>query len=132
MDCLFCRIQKAEHKKEIICENDFFFVIRDNYPVSKYHTLIIPHRHIQSYFEINKKEIVSVNQILNFQRDEILKLDPTVSAFNIGVNDGKDAGQSIYHLHLHLIPRRYGDMENPRGGVRGVIPAKQKYEKNFK
>jgi diadenosine tetraphosphate (Ap4A) HIT family hydrolase len=63
------------------------------------------------------------------QREEILKLDNTVTAFNIGINDGKDAGQSIHHLHVHLIPRRKGDIENPRGGVRGVIPSKQKYVK---
>ena len=79
---------------------------------------------------MNINEIQSINQILNFQRNEIIELDSSVTAFNIGINDGKDAGQSIYHLHVHLIPRRLGDIKNPRGGVRGVIPNKQKYEKN--
>ena len=72
-------------------------------------------------------EIKDINTILNQQRSEIIKLDSAVTAFNIGINDGKDAGQSIHHLHIHLIPRREGDVENPKGGVRGVIPAKQKY-----
>jgi diadenosine tetraphosphate (Ap4A) HIT family hydrolase len=78
---------------------------------------------------MNENEIKSINAVLNLQREEILKLDNTVTAFNIGINDGKDAGQSIHHLHVHLIPRRKGDIENPRGGVRGVIPSKQKYVK---
>ena len=78
---------------------------------------------------MNNDEIKSINIVLNEQRKEIVKLDSSVTAFNIGINDGKDAGQSIYHLHVHLIPRRQGDVENPRGGVRGVIPAKQKYVK---
>jgi diadenosine tetraphosphate (Ap4A) HIT family hydrolase len=78
---------------------------------------------------MNENEIKSINAVLNLQREEILKLDNTVTAFNIGINDGKDAGQSIHHLHVHLIPRRKGDIENPRGGVRGVIPSKQKYIK---
>jgi len=116
MDCLFCKIQKPDFEKEIVYENDFFYATRDSYPVTKFHTLIIPKRHIQSYFEMNINEII--------------ELDSSVTAFNIGINDGKDAGQSIYHLHVHLIPRRLGDIKNPRGGVRGVIPNKQKYEKN--
>ena len=78
---------------------------------------------------MNENEIKSINAVLNLQREEILKLDNTVTAFNIGINDGKDAGQSIHHIHVHLIPRRKGDIENPRGGVRGVIPSKQKYVK---
>ena len=78
---------------------------------------------------MNNDEIKSINSILNHQRKEIVQLDSSVTAFNIGINDGPDAGQSIHHLHVHLIPRRQGDIENPRGGVRGVIPAKQKYVK---
>lgn len=128
-DCLFCKVQEAMYEKEIVFENDFFYATRDSYPVTKLHTLIIPKRHFQSYFDMNIDEINSINSILNNQKNEIKKLDPEVTAFNIGINDGKDAGQSIYHLHVHLIPRRKGDIENPRGGVRGVIPAKQKYIK---
>ena len=128
-DCLFCKVQETMYEKEIVFENDFFYATRDSYPVTKLHTLIIPKRHFQSYFDMNIGEINSINSILNNQKNEIKKLDPEVTAFNIGINDGKDAGQSIYHLHVHLIPRRKGDIENPRGGVRGVIPAKQKYIK---
>lgn len=128
-DCLFCKVQEAMYEKEIVFENDFFYATRDSYPVTKLHTLIIPKRHFQSYFDMNIDEINSINSILNNQKNEIKKLDPEVTAFNIGINDGKDAGQSIYHLHVHLIPRRKGDIEDPRGGVRGVIPAKQKYIK---
>ena len=127
--CLFCKAQEIEYKKEVVYENDFFYATRDSYPVTKLHTLVIPKRHFQSYFDMNKNEIKSINIVLNEQRKEIVQLDSSVTAFNIGINDGKDAGQSIYHLHVHLIPRRQGDVENPRGGVRGVIPAKQKYVK---
>lgn len=127
--CLFCKAQEIEYKKEVVYENDFFYATRDSYPVTKLHTLVIPKRHFQSYFDMNNDEIKSINIVLNEQRKEIVKLDSSVTAFNIGINDGKDAGQSIYHLHVHLIPRRQGDVENPRGGVRGVIPAKQKYVK---
>ena len=128
-DCLFCKVQGSTYEKEVVCENNFFYATRDSYPVTKLHTLIIPKRHFQSYFNMNNNEIKSINMILNEQRKEIVQLDSSVTAFNIGINDGKDAGQSIYHLHVHLIPRRQGDVENPRGGVRGVIPAKQKYVK---
>ena len=128
-DCLFCKVQESKYEKEIIYANDLFYATRDSYPVTKLHTLIISKRHIQSYFEMNNDEIKSINTILNEQRKEIVQLDSSVTAFNIGINDGKDAGQSIPHLHVHLIPRRQGDIENPRGGVRGVIPAKQKYSK---
>jgi len=127
--CLFCKAQEIEYKKEVVYENDFFYATRDSYPVTKLHTLVIPKRHFQSYFDMNNDEKKSINIVLNEQRKEIVQLDSSVTAFNIGINDGKDAGQSIYHLHVHLIPRRQGDVENPRGGVRGVIPAKQKYIK---
>ena len=78
---------------------------------------------------MNIDEQASVHQILKHQRDQIVSIDPTVEAFNLGANDGIAAGQSVFHLHIHLFPRRVGDIENPRGGVRGVIPSKQKYVK---
>ena len=126
-DCLFCKVLKKEYEKEVVHESKFFYATRDSYPVTELHTLIISKRHIPSYFEMNADEIKDINTILNQQRSEIIKLDSAVTAFNIGINDGKDAGQSVHHLHIHLIPRREGDVENPKGGVRGVIPAKQKY-----
>ena len=82
-----------------------------------------------NYFDLNKDEINDLDDILKNQKRELKQLDKEISAFNIGVNIGRDAGQSIMHCHIHLIPRRKGDVEDPRGGVRGVIPEKQKYKK---
>ena len=122
--CIFC--SKSNYK--IIGKNKFFFIIRDtSYPVTKHHTLIIANRHIDDYFELTFDELNELNQILKDQKEELKLLDSTISGFNIGVNVGKDAGQSIMHCHVHLIPRRKGDVEDPKGGVRGVIPSKQKY-----
>ncbi len=80
-------------------------------------------------FELKKEEVIELNEILNNQKKELQELDSQITGFNVGVNIGKDAGQSIMHCHIHLIPRRKGDVEDPRGGVRGVIPSKQKYER---
>ena len=114
-------------KQKIIYSSDLFFVVRDSYPVTKHHTLIIPHRHVSSFFDLNDNEFNDLNKILKKQRQSLLDLDKEITGFNIGVNAGADAGQTIMHVHIHLIPRRKGDIENPRGGVRGVIPSKQKY-----
>ena len=121
--CLFCN--KA--KQKIIYTSNFFFVVRDSYPVTKLHTLIIPHRHVSNFFDLYSDELIDLNQILKNQRKSLLNLDKKISAFNVGINAGVDAGQSIMHCHIHLIPRREGDIENPRGGVRGIIPNKQQY-----
>ena len=123
--CLFCN--KA--KQKIIYTSNFFFVVRDSYPVTKLHTLIIPHRHVSNFFDLNDNELNNLNKILKKQRQSLLNLDKEITGFNVGVNAGSDAGQSIMHCHIHLIPRRKGDTKNPRGGVRGVIPSKQKYNK---
>ena len=128
-DCLFCKIQQPGYEKEIVYSNEYFVATRDSYPVTPLHTLIIPKRHFASFFEMNDDEQAAVFSILKQQRDEIMTLDSSVTSFNVGTNDGVDAGQSIFHLHIHLFPRRLGDIENPRGGVRGIIPAKQKYER---
>ncbi len=125
-ECIFCSKQNCK----IINTTNFFFVIRDTaYPVTKHHTLIITNRHVESYFDLNKDEILELDEIIKQQKRELLDLDKNISGFNIGANIGKDAGQSILHCHIHLIPRRKGDVEDPRGGVRGVIPSKQKYKK---
>ena len=123
--CIFCN----KSKQKIIYSSDLFFVVRDSYPVTKHHTLIIPHRHVSSFFDLNDNEFNDLNKILKKQRQSLLDLDKEITGFNIGVNAGTDAGQTIMHVHIHLIPRRKGDIENPRGGVRGVIPSKQKYSK---
>ena len=126
-ECLFCKIQEKNYSKEIIFQSDYFYVTRDSYPVTKLHTLIIANRHVPTFFELDDAEVLDLSNILKKQKINIRNLDDTVTAFNIGINDGKDAGQSINHLHVHLIPRRVGDIDNPQGGVRGVIPNKQKY-----
>ena len=99
----------------------------DGYAVTQYHTLIIPKRHVSDYFELHAPELNAINQLVNKQKKLLEKKDKTITGFNVGANVGEDAGQSIFHVHVHLIPRRSGDMEEPKGGVRGVIPSKQKY-----
>ena len=125
-DCIFCN--KINCK--VISSTKYFYIIRDTaYPVTKHHTLIITNRHVCDYFDLSKEEINDLDEILKNQKKELKKLDKEISAFNVGVNVGKDAGQSIMHCHIHLIPRRKGDVDDPRGGVRGVIPEKQKYKR---
>ena len=125
-DCIFCK--KINCK--VLEETKYFFIIRDTaYPVTEHHTLIISNRHVSNFFELTKDEMNDLDKILKEQKKELKKLDKEISAFNVGVNIGKDAGQSIMHCHIHLIPRRKGDVEDPRGGVRGVIPEKQKYKR---
>ena len=126
VDCIFC----SKKNCKIIKTTKYFFVIRDiAYPVTKHHTLIITNRHIENYFDLTKNEIVELDEVIKQQKKELLNLDKNISGYNIGTNVGKDAGQSIMHCHIHLIPRRKGDVEDPRGGVRGVIPSKQKYKR---
>ena len=125
-DCIFCN--KINCK--VISSTKHFFIIRDTaYPVTKHHTLIITNRHVDNFFELTKDEMSDLYEVLKIQKRELKKLDREISAFNVGVNIGKDAGQSIMHCHIHLIPRRKGDVEDPSGGVRGVIPGKQKYKR---
>tara|TARA_B100000674_G_C37326474_1_gene683324 strand:- start:205 stop:585 length:381 start_codon:yes stop_codon:yes gene_type:complete len=122
-NCIFC----SKEKLNIIYEDDIFFVIRDSFPVTKDHTLIILNNHDKSYFDLRNKDILQLNNILKFQKESLMQNDNTITGFNIGINQGESAGQTVMHLHIHLIPRRKGDIEDPRGGVRGVIPSKQKY-----
>ena len=125
-DCIFCNKTNCK----VISSTKHFFIIRDTaYPVTKHHTLIITNRHIDDFFDLTKDEMSDLDEVLKEQKKELKKLDKEISAFNVGVNIGKDAGQSIMHCHIHLIPRRKGDVEDPRGGVRGVIPEKQKYKR---
>jgi len=125
-ECVFCK----KNNCKVISTSKYFFIIRDTaYPVTKHHTLIITNRHVSDFFELTKEEMLELDKILKNQKKELKKLDKKISGFNVGVNIGKDAGQSIMHCHLHLIPRRKGDVKDPRGGVRGVIPERQKYQK---
>ena len=121
--CLFCNTGK----KEYIFENELAYSTFDSYPVSKFHVLVIPKRHVNNYFELSNDELLACNKMIMLSKNKIEKDDQTIEGFNIGSNTGKAAGQSINHCHIHLIPRRKGDVENPQGGVRGVIPSKQHY-----
>ena len=121
--CLFCNIKESG----VAHENDFAYASFDSYPVSKDHCLIIPKRHIKDYFELSKEELIACDKLVKIVKDEITNKDQSVKGFNLGTNIGKVSGQSIFHCHFHLIPRRDGDVENPQGGVRSVIPSKQHY-----
>ena len=125
--CLFCnsKISGIAH------ENDLAYASYDTYPVSELHCLIIPKRHVIDYFDLTDEELVACTNLIKIIKEEILIKDKNVKAFNIGTNAGKIAGQSIMHCHIHLIPRREGDVENPQGGVRSVIPQKQHYKRKI-
>ena len=122
--CLFCNSEKSG----INHENNLAYASYDTYPVSDYHCLIIPKRHVGDYFELTNEELIACNDLVKIVKEEVINKDNTVKAFNIGANVGKISGQSIMHCHIHLIPRREGDVENPQGGVRSVIPKKQHYK----
>jgi diadenosine tetraphosphate (Ap4A) HIT family hydrolase len=99
--------------------------------VSDHHCLIIPKRHVINYFELSDDEIIACNNLIKIIKKEVLDRDKSIKAFNIGTNAGKIAGQSIMHCHIHLIPRREGDVDNPQGGVRSVIPKNQHYKRKI-
>ena len=126
--CIFCNFKK----EELQFENQLAYSSLDSYPVSKFHSLIVPKRHIQDYFDLSPDEIQACHELILKTQEKILKEDTTVKGFNIGTNAGKTAGQSIMHCHIHLIPRREGDVENPQGGVRSVIGSKQHYTRKNK
>ena len=123
--CLFCNINESG----VAHENDLAYASYDSYPVSKDHCLIIPKRHLGDYFDLSIKELIACDELIKIVKSEIIKKDLSVKGFNIGTNIGKASGQSIFHCHIHLIPRREGDVENPQGGVRSVIPSKQHYKR---
>lgn len=122
-DCIFCNLDNSRIEKE----NSFALSFKDLYPVTSGHTLVIPKRHTQSFFDLTGEEKKAMLELLESQRSDLMKSDKSITGFNIGVNDGTDSGQTIMHCHIHLIPRRSGDTKEPRGGVRGVIPEKQSY-----
>ena len=121
--CPFCTIS---HDREIIYKNTSCLAFYDGYPVSPGHALIIPKRHVASYFDLTDDELKDMNAaLLCVKRKVDERYHP--DGYNIGVNVGEYAGQSVFHCHIHLIPRYKGDVLNPKGGVRGVIPGKQDY-----
>ena len=122
--CIFCKLSNLRVEREY--KN--FYSIKDQYPVTKGHTLIITKRHLENYFDLNKNELDEFNKIIKKEKILLEKSDSKICGFNIGINQGIVAGQTIMHCHIHLIPRRKNDTKNPRGGVRGVIPSKQNYK----
>ena len=114
-------------KRNRIFENSAGFVIFDKYPVSKGHCLVVPKRLYSNYFDSSEDEIIGLNKLL-FKTKKFLDEKYNPSGFNIGINCGKVSGQTINHLHIHIIPRYPKDVDDPTGGVRGVIPEKQKYK----
>jgi len=123
-DCRFCRVAGGEG---IIAENPSAFAIEDRYPVTEGHLLVIPRRHFPDFFEMGRQELEAVFELVWHLKRRLAEADPRIQGFNLGVNSGRAAGQTVFHCHLHLIPRREGDVEDPRGGVRGVIPEKRIY-----
>jgi len=121
--CLFCDISQ----ERVIAENSIAYAIRDWFPVTKGHTLIILKNHVDEYFGLSIEELLGCDNLLKSVRRVLLLVDDSIKGFNIGMNSGSVAGQTVFHCHLHLIPRREGDVENPRGGVRHHISGKGYY-----
>jgi len=120
--CPFCSLPRDR----ILHERETAIAIRDGFPVSTGHTLVIPRRHVGSFFEVTDAECADLMSLLAAARDDLdRKFHP--AGYNIGINDGAAAGQTVPHLHIHLIPRYAGDRDDPRGGVRRVLPDKAAY-----
>lgn len=122
MECLFCILPDSR----VWFDQGSVFVCRDAYPISPGHTLVIPKRHVKSLFELEGDEREDLFQALSRAKD-LLVSEMKPDGFNVGINDGVAAGQTVFHLHVHLIPRYYGDSEDPRGGIRWIFPDKAKY-----
>jgi len=112
----------------MVAETELAYAVRDAFPATPLHTLVIPKRHTQGYFGLGRAELNACHRLLEQEKREIERADESVEGFNFGVNDGEVAGQTVFHCHLHLIPRRRGDVEDPTGGVRNVIPGKGAYQ----
>ena len=115
--CPFCEMEEPR----VIASNALCYAIRDMFPVTEHHTLIIPKRHVSDFFDLYQPEINAVHSLLGGMKQKVEELDGSVTGFNVGMNSGEAAGQTVFHCHVHLIPRRKGDVENPRGGVRGAF-----------
>lgn len=122
-DCSFCTMTSDR----VILQNRLAYAVRDGFPVTPMHTLVIPKRHVADYFSLSRPELNACDDLVRQVRQDIQGRDAAVSGFNIGMNAGAAAGQTIFHCHIHTIPRRLGDVQNPRGGVRHVIPGKGDY-----
>ncbi len=122
-NCVFCTMPEGR----MVFARRLAYAVYDTTPVTPLHMLVLPRRHVASYFELKTTERRAIEELLALARTTILTKDEAVLGFNIGINVGAVAGQTIFHCHYHLIPRRNGDVANPRGGVRAVIPGKADY-----
>ena len=122
MNCPFCSLPAGR----VIARNDLAMALRDAYPIAPGHTLIVPSRHVRSFFEVTDGERIALMDLLASAKKQI-DFEFRPHAYNIGINDGPAAGQTVLHLHIHLIPRYGGDCADPRGGVRWIIPDKADY-----
>lgn len=121
--CPFCH----PDEDRILVGNDLAYALWDGFPVTKGHTLVIPRRHVSDYFEMSTDDLLACAALLQEARRMLLEDDPAIEGFNIGVNVGSAAGQTVFHCHVHLIPRRGGDVQNPRGGIRHLMPGRGFY-----
>jgi len=124
LNCPFC---SAGIESKIIERRGTVMAIEDKHPVTKGHILVLPIRHTPDYFSMTPEEKKDADKLIQVFRNRIEESDSTVTGFNVGANCGKSAGQTIMHAHIHIIPRRDGDIPKPKGGVRGVIPDKMGY-----
>lgn len=124
IDCVFC---EEMQKGKAISELEHAAVLADLFPVTKGHVLVIPRRHVPDLFHLTDEEVAEIWKLLKSVREVQSQADPSIRGYNLGVNSGPVAGQTIPHAHVHLIPRRVGDTPDPRGGVRGVIPEQMDY-----
>ena len=122
-DCIFC----PPSPDSILSENALAYAIRDAFPVSRGHVLVIPRRHVEDYFALHTDELLACSELLSILRRDLMAEDAGIRGFNVGVNAGRAAGQTVRHCHIHLIPRRPGDVQDPRGGVRWVLPERADY-----
>lgn len=122
-DCPLCECKK----KRVVAENELAFAIQDDYEVTSGHSLVIPKRHVEDYFELHAPERNAIEDLLQRRRESLMSSDRSITGFNVGSNSGISAGQTIMHVHMHLIPRRDGDVDDPRGGIWHVIPEKGNY-----
>lgn len=124
--CSFCFSQSEAERSKVISCNELAYAILDKYPVSEGHTLIVLNRHLSSLFGASTEELAAIAELIGISKSS---LDKSFSpdGYNIGINDGKAAGQTIEHLHVHIIPRYKGDVVDPRGGIRWIVPEKADY-----
>lgn len=125
LECIFCDKDNPE-VNTIVAENDLAYSRWDNFPASEGHAEVVPFRHVESYFDLTKDEVFAVHS-LSVITKKIITARYNPDAFNIGINDGTEAGRTVHHMHQHLIPRYAGDVSNPRGGIRHIIPGKGDY-----